>query len=226
MRKSQNRPSARRRGKNIQVKLQKVKLNDLKFKYTKYIVKQLGSRLTQFFSYTKKIRKRRTTLIKKALALLGDKKLKGKPHYKVYANGLSRRLRTGDGRTFKDREWLYDLHWYTEVERKGCEYQPKKLPLVVECEWEPERKDDKKVCYSGFKYDFQKLLVANAELRLMIFILRKKDSLQDLDDHFEKAIERYNNLAEGSKFLFIAFDKNIPGFHYAEKFKEQKRTNR
>jgi hypothetical protein len=201
-------------------KTQKGKLRDLKVRglISKYIVKQLGFCLAEFFSCTQR---RKTKLVKKALALLGDKKLKGKPHYKVYANGLSPRLRTCDGGKFVKTEWLYDLHWYTEV--KGCDYQPTGLPLVVECEWEPNRrKAKKKVPYSGIKFDFQKLLVANASLRLMIFIKRKHDKICELDEYFNKAIESFRNLEANSKFLFIAFDEEKEGFYYAQKVKGRK----
>ena len=199
---------------------QKEKLRDIKVRglISKYIVKQLGCRLALFFSRTQR---ERTTLVKNALALLGDKKLKGKPHYKVYANGLSSGLRTCDGGEFVKREWLYDLHWYTEV--KGCHYRPIGLPLVVECEWEPNRRKEKtKVPYSGIKFDFQKLLVANASLRLMVFIKRKRDELSELDEYFGKAIESCRNLKANSQFLFVAFEEEKKRFHYAQKVKWRK----
>ncbi len=187
----------------------------------------MGSCLVKFFGFTKRKRKKRTRLVKNALATLGDEEKDGKPHYKVYANGLSRHLRPKDGGQFKKREWLYDLHWYEEDETD--DYLPTSLPLVVECEWEAKRKDDNIVLFNGIKYDFQKLLVANADLRLMVFRIRKRDKendLAELNKYFDKAIKSYGNLAKGSKFLFVAFDEGEKQIRYANKYKGQKNTNR
>jgi len=151
----------------------------------------------------------RTRLIKVALSELGHEM-----DFKVYSNRLPPSLDKENGGEFKNREWLYDLHWYTED--NDTHYQPISLPLVVECEWRPKRKEDSIIPYSGYKFDFQKLLVANAKLGLMIFIIKKDKPISELDNYFVEAIESYNNLAEDSRFLFIAFDKQIEGFHYAE----------
>jgi hypothetical protein len=190
-----------------------VKLTDLT---SIYIVEALGQILTDFFSYKAKKRPLRTTLVKDTLTELGDKELTGKPSYKVYSHGLSIHLRQSNGGKYKNTEWLYDLHWYTESSEP---YLPKSLPLVVECEWNPKRKGDREVPYSGIKYDFQKLLVTNADLRLMIFIIKKDNEIVELDKYFNKAINNYIHLVPGSKFLFIAFDERLEGFHYTYKQK-------
>lgn len=190
-----------------------IKLNDL---ISRYIIKEFGSCLTSFFSYDTKKRPQRTTLIKDTLSVLGDKKLKGKPTFKVYSHGLSHHLRQINGGKYKNTEWLYDLHWYTEANEP---YLPTGLPLVVECEWNPKRKGDRKIPYSGIKYDFQKLLVANADLRMMIFIIKQDNDILELDIYFDKAISNYKHLEKNSKFLFVAFDERINGFHYTEKLK-------
>lgn len=185
---------------------------------SKYIVEELGKCLNTFFSYDTKRRPQRTTLIKDTLTLLGDRKLKGKESYKVYSHGLSLDLRQSHGGKYKNNEWLYDLHWYTEVEEP---FLPTGLPLVVECEWNPRKRGVRKIPYSGIKYDFQKLLIANSELRLMIFIIEKEKDIVELDKYFDKAIDLYKHLELNSKFLFIAFDERINGFHYTEKIKKQ-----
>jgi hypothetical protein len=194
----------------------KIILNDL---ISKYIVEELGLCLTTFFSYHEKKRPQRTRLIKDTLTLLGDRKLKGKDSYKVYSHGLSLDLRQSQGGKYKNNEWLYDLHWYTEADEP---YLPLSLPLVVECEWNPRKRGVRKIPYSGIKYDFQKLLIANSELRLMIFIIKKEKHLIDLDKYFDTAIDSYKHLEIGSKFIFIAFDEKINGFHYIEKLKKAK----
>lgn len=126
-----------------------------------YILRALANICPTFYSCTEKIRPSRTRLIKDTLAELGHRPLRHKPRYKVYANGLSENLRQSFGGDFKNREWLYDLHWYTEG---TIPYTTVRLPLVMECEWNPKSKLDSINAFSGIKYDFQKLLVSNAEL--------------------------------------------------------------
>lgn len=191
-----------------------VQLEDIS---SKYIVEALGEILKQFFSYEFNQRPQRTALIKSTLANLGNKKLKGKPPYSTYVNGVTNLLGQEDGVKNNHSEWLYDLHWYTDTNEP---YLPQCSHLVVECEWNPKRKGERKVSYNGIKYDFQKLLVANSDLRLMIFIIKNDTDILELDRYFDKAIDNYANLNLGSKFLFIAFDQRINGFHYVAKQKQ------
>ena len=153
----------------------KIELKDV---LSKIIIKEIGETLDTFFSYKKKsVRPQRTRLIKDTLSLLGHRKLKDKPKYEVYANRLSPNLTQSMGGIFKNSEWLFDLHWYTDGKNP---YTTLTLPLVMECEWQQKRKGDKVNKFSGIKYDFQKLLVANAELRLMIFKVVKQTDLDEL----------------------------------------------
>lgn len=52
-------------------------------------------------------------------------------------------------------------------------------------------------------------------------ILQKKSThrLEELYDYFDRAIEQCANLPVRSRFLFIAFDADMHGFHYLEKSK-------
>jgi hypothetical protein len=105
------------------------------------------------------------------------------------------------------------LHWFTDEDY----FFPTSLPLVVECEWRNKiqkgtinegdyyREDGKDISYSAVMYDFQKLLVSNAELRLMIFKLRQFEDLEYMQLYFEKAIEKYKPLQPGDKFLMVAY---------------------
>lgn len=187
-------------------------VNKLTFpdKISKSIIIAIGEKLSYFFSYTlnKGKRPHRTRCIKDTLAILGQKK-----DYKVYANGLSPKLCQINGGTFKNAEWQYDLHWYTEGKQP---YTTIRLPLVMECEWQQKRKGDQEVEFSGIKYDFQKLLISNAELRLMIFKVVKDQDLKTLSDYFEFNIYNYKHLLPGSKFLFIAFSERLKTFFYKE----------
>jgi hypothetical protein len=161
-------------------------------------------------------RRAKTTLIMESLTLLGDRKQKSKPHFRVYSHGLSKKfLKRHKNKHFRNVEWLYDLHWYNENE--GSRYQITSLPLVLECEWDWKRKNDEtEDDYGAVKYDFQKLLVANADLKVMIFKKRIKNAENknaELDRYFVETINGYRHLSRDSKFLFIALDNN--GFFYA-----------
>lgn len=167
-----------------------------------------------FFSIKKNINSKRTRLLKKSLALLGDKL-----GYKVYCNGLPTSLRTKDNGRFKNVEWLYDVHWYTE--KKSSYYSPETLPLIVECEWQNKRKGDtSNQPFSAIKYDFQKLLVTNATNCCMIFSVSSKkkknfeSTFNELEKYFQEALNNYKQISKSTKFLFIAFDKSRKGFYY------------
>jgi hypothetical protein len=86
----------------------------------------------------------------------------------------------------------------------------------MECEWENKRQgDEKKINYGAVKFDFQKLLISNATLRLMIFKVKKED-LNFLGTYFENAINSYIHLEKKAKFLFIAYDNRIKECFYSE----------
>lgn len=178
-------------------------------KLSKLIIKELGDVTEVFFSFDTKVRPQRTRLIKDRLALIGHNEF----NYKVYANGLSPNLTQLNGGTFKNSEWLFDLHWYVEGKNP---YTTTRLPLIMECEWQQKRKGDRKVPFSGIKYDFQKLLVSNAEFRLMIFKIKNSNDFNFLSEYFEDNISNYEHLLKNSKFLFIAFYDKEKTFYYSE----------
>jgi hypothetical protein len=193
---------------------------------SKLIVERLGDVSAKFFRYKKKPRSKRTRLVSVTLTRLGDEILEGKPRYHVMSHSLppwmTQKKRRGKKRRgkFKNVEWLYDLHWYSEVKNPTC-YKLLRMHLVVEYEWdwtrtdEKKEKDGKKDKYGAIKYDFQKLLVANADLRLMIYRIADEARRSDLDEYFENVIENYHSLRSNSEFLFIAFDEKAKTFHYA-----------
>ena len=89
--------------------------------------------------------------------------------------------------------------------------------LVVESEWAYKRPKDKiDDKHGAIKYDFQKLLLSNAKLKLMIFRVSGKtkqdikQKLIELYNYFNNAIDKYEQMESG-EFLFIAFcDKENP----------------
>lgn len=157
----------------------------------------------------------RTEKLFDLLTELGDKQ-----GYKVYSHSSSDEFRNAPGTgndKFVNREWLFDLCWYKEDET--LKYGLKSLDLTVESEWTNKRKEDKEDPYGGIKYDFQKLLVANMGLCLMVFEVTK-EGREDLSEYFEKVYDIY----EGNKteILFIAFSRKEKTFYYSYLSKKQK----
>lgn len=173
---------------------------------SKQIIETFGAAIDNFF--LNQVRPERTRFVKKILIKLGHKL-----NYKVYANGLNEVDLQEINQDFINREWLFDIHFYTE---SNTPYSVISLPLVAECEWNSRRKGDTNVPFSGFKYDFQKLVVSNAELRLMIFKIKRLNDLIELQTYFENVIYNYKHLENKAKFLFIAFDDNKKTFHYKQ----------
>jgi hypothetical protein len=179
------------------------------------LIQEMANLKDQFFAITGNKRKERTRLIKDRLHLLAQQKYK----FKAYGHGLSARLTQNAGGEFKNREWMYDIHWYTEGKQP---YTTIRLPLVMECEWEQKRRADQTNAFSAIKWDFQKLLVANAELRMMVIKITNFRSFKPLTEYFINNIENYRLLEKGSKFLFIGFYERGKGLFYFEYIKKGK----
>lgn len=178
----------------------------------KSIIQKIGESFLPFFCLNTQ-RKKRTTKIFEVLTELGDSL-----DYKVYSHGLSKEFLDKHKNKFKNREWLYDLQWYVERNDKG--YMPLYFPLIVECEWEKRKSGDKNDDkYSGIKYDFQKLLISNAYLRLMLFPINGQSEAVELRDYFQEAIRSYKCVQKKTKFLFIGFCFQKKDFYYFELIK-------
>jgi hypothetical protein len=99
-----------------------------------------------------------------------------------------------------EREWLYDIVWYVE----DNENRLQKIPLIVESEWDRN--------YSGIKYDFEKLLVGNAERRLMI-CQSKSENVDNLFIKFKAAIDAFQENI-GDRFLIAILDSETEAEFY------------
>jgi hypothetical protein len=182
---------------------------------SKLIIEKLGG-IHDFFDLKKSDR---TRVIKKELSKLGHEL-----SYKVYANRLKQEdineivtnpSNSITGHKFKNKEWLYDLHWYTEKDNEY--YFPLTLPLVVECEWKHRKvgASDNSDKYGEVKFDFQKLVVSNSDLRLMIFAVNNRADLDSLLlPYFQSVISSYAHLENKAKFLFIAYYQRENTFYY------------
>lgn len=205
--------------------IKKVELFKSSKDIVKDIIKEMKSKWNRSFLDNRgkiiKSKKIKSSKLFELLTKLGDRK-----GYKVYSHGLSEKFinkaneNNNDVTKFVNREWLFDLCWYKEDET--FKYSLKSLDLAVESEWINKRKEDKEDPYGGIKYDFQKLLVANMGLCLMVFKVTK-EGREKLSEYFEKVYDIY----EGNKteILFIAFSterKRKDTFYYSYLPKKQK----
>lgn len=132
--------------------------------------------------------------------------------FKVYANVftkkdweiLNNKERISGYEKFVNREWLYDMHWYTDVEE--TDYQTEDFFLAMECEWSKNKASNWNTNFKDIGYDFQKLLVCNARLRLMITRVSKTSHNIELQHYFNNAVKNYKRLQNGSKFLCVCYD--------------------
>ena len=100
-------------------------------------------------------------------------------------------------------EWLYDMTWLQYNEMR----QLSDVKLVLECEWG---------YFPGVRYDFEKLLLAKADLRCIIFWAADQkqadDNIQRLIDGIEAFQKRGNDKED--KYLFCVWleDKDCFSF--------------
>lgn len=101
-----------------------------------------------------------------------------------------------------EKEWLYDIVWYNV---EGHDEWLSRIPLVVECEWNKEPEE--------IKYDFEKLLVSNAEHRLMICYVHEANRKR-IWDCFQNCIRNYLHLVKGDRFMVAMMDYNSYRFDF------------
>lgn len=115
---------------------------------------------------------------------------------------------------FKDDyegEWLYDMVWYKEQLKEGINYLTE-VPFVAEFEWN--------LHFNQIKYDFEKLLLANAELRLFVCYVHP-DLMQHRIDYFVNAIRNYKHGNNKDKFLIAILDSSEHKFTFWSITKEE-----
>ena len=89
-----------------------------------------------------------------------------------------------------DVEWLFDQCWYLAAPDDG---RLTEVALVLEAEWDGR--------YNYIKYDFEKLLVAKSQLKIMAF----NAAAQDMPGHLEKleqSIHSYKGTCSGEVYIF------------------------
>ena len=70
------------------------------------------------------------------------------------------------------------------------------IPLVLESEWKRD--------LGNINYDFEKLLLANSEHKIMI--CQAKYNISELRQYFYEAVEDYGALKKGERFFIAILD--------------------
>ena len=147
-----------------------------------------------------------TRQIKTGLATMGQDK-----EYCVSCHGLERALCLK--RKFVNREWMFDLAWYTE----NGHYLIKELALACEIEWGGVRytrkRDDGNDRYGEVKYDFQKLVVAVSNYKLMVFRQDNQVTFEDVvKGYFNEQVSAFRENDMNSIYILCCFVDNCPQF--------------
>lgn len=91
-------------------------------------------------------------------------------------------------------EFLVDFCIREEEEKEDSKF--KKIPLACECEWNLD--------FKSIQYDFEKLLVLNADLKLMIFNSADKNKAEKDMKKLCSIISEFDSKSCG-KFIFFSF---------------------
>ncbi|MGF1594431.1 MAG: hypothetical protein ACFCUW_14195 [Kiloniellaceae bacterium] len=132
-----------------------------------------------------------TRRIKEELGALG--KSKG-----YYTYGLKNSPHCHDG------EFMFDLCWLDYGEEDKW---LKQVPLVLESEWlRPGDVDD----------DFQKLLIARAGLRVMVFGAKTREEFSSTVDRLRRWVNEFEATVSSDQFLLCGWCSDTSSFRYAE----------
>jgi hypothetical protein len=106
-------------------------------------------------------------------------------------------------------EWLYDLLWLrVHATQDRTTYLDS--PLVAEIEWGRHK-------YNGpIRHDFQNLLLARADLRLMIFQAPDSERGRAIVEELVKQVATYSRSALGDRYLFACYCTRTRRFEYRD----------
>lgn len=192
--------------------------DDVKYKILSAL-KSSGVRNNEVGENTKRVK---VALVKLGLSL-------GNKCWTNRLNGFECVLSLVERSNFRNQEWLFDLIWYQEQERNA--YCIRKLVMAMECEWNHNRSknsgcygrlsgfndvkyksDGERILYEGEKFDFQKLVVSNAKLSVMIFKIMDV-GIRDFDKYVSNVLDGYKPKLDRS-FLCIAYNRGMQDFYY------------
>ena len=132
----------------------------------------------------------------------------------VWAKGLKDCKNPDNKAHISGHEWLYDLICFTYDEDEH--YALNNTIMVMESEWKGKRNSakghDGNDPYGEVKYDFQKLLISNADIKLMVYLQHKEDkTYESLTQYFKKRIDNYHQGRESDIFLFVRYSHKKQG---------------
>lgn len=117
--------------------------------------------------------------------------------YEVYAKDVEEDEKDGG-------EWLYDVTWL-EYNRSG-DGELTKSPLVVECEWGD---------YQDIEDDFEKLLLARAGVRVMIFGGTDEPGVaKNIADQLAEKVKKFEASRAEDAWLLAAWEPNGDGWQF------------
>ena len=90
-------------------------------------------------------------------------------------------------------EWLFDQVWMTRTQGPL-----ERIGLAVECEWSRDQRE--------IFYDFRKLLVARADVRLMIFQALTAQAVQDRFDQLRAETQGFTQHQSGDYYMLAGYD--------------------
>lgn len=126
-------------------------------------------------------------------------------HYNVWAHHLTEKV--NNKCHLKNKEWLYDLVCYKYKE--GVHYSLNDTILVMESEWGGKSRNKDGDLYGEVKFDFQKLLLSNSSIKLLVFCTHGPHELiNQLYEYFQERINEYNQIDKNSIFVFVRYSNS------------------
>jgi hypothetical protein len=101
-------------------------------------------------------------------------------------------------------EWLYDITWI-EYDRKGNDGYLIDIPLVLESEWGK---------YDDIINDFEKLLLARARNKIMVFQMKNSDEINKMFVEFKKIISMFKRSNSSDRYLFAGLNYKENKFEF------------
>ncbi len=102
-------------------------------------------------------------------------------------------------------EWKYDLMWWEETDEGGrCKLT--NVPLVVESEWN--------LRLHAIQYDFEKLIVARAERRMMVFNVFRPDDARNYIDFLKSIVISYKLSQVNDRYIFAVWIQSTKEFYF------------
>ena len=123
-------------------------------------------------------------------------KLAPKEGHQVYASS-SKNVRGG--------EWLFDLIW---VKGNYEENRIERVILAMESEWDRSK--------GSIDYDFQKLMVVRADLRVMLFNTKKKEKWEEIISSLKEQVKKFSQSQDGDRYLFGGWIDEKEAFEFEE----------